>query len=80
MRAALFGDLDELPRRRAFEAGYGAEFTTVGTTAEAEYVAHIPSVRLRPGPQGVRSVTVHGESWPEVLDALDEIIGGDPSG
>ena len=68
------GGQDELSRRAALEAAYGAEFREVGSGLDGEYVGHIPSVRLSPGPRGVRSVTVHGSSWGDVLDAIEEII------
>lgn len=69
---------DELPRRTALEDAYGAEFSEVGIGPDSEIVGHIPSVQLSPGPQGVRSVTVHGESWGDVLDTLEEIIDSPP--
>ena len=77
--AVRWARLDEMPRLQALEAEHGAEFSEVGAGPAAECVAHIPSVRLEPGPQGVRSVTVHGDSWAEVLDSLDDIIP-DPGG
>lgn len=71
------GDLDELPRRMVLRARYGAEF---GKTGGGECIAHIPRVRLSPGAHGERSITVHGDSWAQVLDELEDIIEPDPDG
>ena len=70
---------DELARRTALEAAYGAEFHQHGSGLDGEYVGYIPSLRLSPGPRGVRSVTVHAPSWGEVLDTIEGIIGS-PAG
>lgn len=67
------GDL--ATRRRALEAEYGATF---GRTGGGECIGHIPCVRLAPGPRGERSVTVHGASWAEALDALEAIVSDGP--
>ena len=72
------GGQDELTRRTALEAAYGAEFREVGSGLDGEYVGHIPSVRLSSGPRGVRSVTVHAPSWGEVLDTLEGILDFPP--
>lgn len=60
-------------RLRALEADYGASVTVVG----GECVVHVPRVRVAPGPHGVRSVTIHGESWEVVLAAFLEIVSDD---
>ena len=68
-------ELEYLPRRRAFaEAHPGTEFDHVGTV----YLGHVPYAE--DGEE--RSITIRGDSWPGVLDALDEYFsdGGRDTG
>ena len=74
------GAQDELARRTALEAEYGAEFHQHGSGLDGEYVGHIPSVQLHSGPRGWRSITVHGPTWSEVLDTLEGILDSPPGG
>lgn len=62
---------DEKARRDALEADHGAEF---GGDSSGECVGYLPHVRLAPGPRGVRSVTVHGPSWDEVLGDMEALV------
>ena len=58
-------ELEHLPRRRAFaDAHPGTEFDHFGTV----YLGHVPYTV--DGEE--RSITIRGNSWPVVLDALEE--------
>lgn len=62
--------LGALRRRNAFEAGHpGSAFTQVG----GECVGHVP---YQDG--GERSITMHADSWDEVLDSLEDYFGDGP--
>jgi hypothetical protein len=57
-------ELEHLPRRRAFtDAHPGTEFDHVGHV----YLGHVPYTE--DGEE--RSITIRGDSWPVVLDALE---------
>ena len=59
------GELDHAPQRQAFtDAHPGAKFDHVGDV----YIGYVPYTE--DGEE--RSITIRGESWPVVLDALDE--------
>ena len=71
-----FPDERQMARQAALRTRWGADFRTVS----GECVGHIPRIRLSPGPGGIRSVTVHGGDWDEVLGALEDITAGDHPG
>ena len=59
------GELEHMPRRQAFiRAHPGAEFDHVG----GAYIGHVPYAV--DGKE--RSITLRGDSWTVVLDALEE--------
>ena len=68
--AMIRSQLDYLPQRRAFTAEHpGTEFDHVGTV----YLGHVPYIE--DGEE--RSITVRGESWRAVLNALDVYFSED---
>ena len=64
--AALVRDeLDQVPRRNAFTREHpGADFSRIGQV----YIGHVPYAA---GGEE-RSITMRGDSWVAVLDALEE--------
>lgn len=66
-------ELDQVPRREAFKAAHpGAVFERAGTV----FIGHVPYTD-----QGEeRSVTMTGDSYRVVLDALEKYFSGDPDG
>jgi hypothetical protein len=66
-------ELDQVPRRQAFKGAHpGARFERIGS----QFVGSVPYTD-----QGMeRSITIHGDSWRVVLDALEEYFSEDPDG
>ena len=67
------GELELVPRREAFRRAHpGTEFDHIGDV----YVGHVPYTDRG----AERSITIKGDSWVVVLDALDEYFAADPDG
>lgn len=68
--AMIRGQMEYLPQRQAFIAEHpGTEFDHVGTV----YLGHVPYTE--DGEE--RSITVRGDSWRVVLDALERYFSED---
>ena len=68
--AMIRSEMEYLPRRREFAAAHpGTEFDHVGRA----YLGHVPYIV--DGEE--RSITIRCDSWPAVLDALEEYFSDD---
>ena len=66
-------ELDQVPRRRDFtEAHPGATFERMGTV----YLGHVPYADKG----AERSITIRGDSYRVVLNALEEYFASGPDG